>query len=378
VDVVRGAVMVVMALDHARDYFSNDHANFFSAAALLNLPASIFFTRWVTHFCAPVFVLLAGTGAFFAGRRRSKRELSWFLFTRGLWLAVLELTLVHFSWTFDVKLQDTFVQVIWAIGASMIVLAVLVYLPTWIVTAFGVAMIAAHNAFDAVKPEAFGKEASLWAVLHVPTIAQPIPGWRVFTAYPLVPWIGVMAAGYGLGALYLLEPARRVRILRRLGVFSIALFVLLRFSNLYGDPLPWSFQPRHGIYTLVSFLDTEKYPPSLLYLLMTLGPAILALSFLDGRPAKGLAKPLVVYGRVPLFYYVLHILLLHVLALVYAFAKYGPKAKDFGQFAVPPDYGFDLPVVYAVWLLAVAALYPACAWYARLKAKSSNPLLSYL
>lgn len=377
VDVVRGLVMIVMALDHTRDYFSNVHANFFSAAEIVKLPASIFFTRWVTHFCAPVFVFLAGTGAWLGGRRRSRRELSWFLLTRGLWLVVLELTVVHFAWTFDVKIQQAFVQVIWAIGVSMVVLAGLVFLPTWIVGAFGVTMIAAHNAFDAVKPEAFGGEAAIWEIFHVPGLVQ-IPGWTIFVAYPLIPWIGVMAAGYAFGALYELPAPRRVKSLRRLGIAGIALFVVLRFSNVYGDPLPWSFQPQHGIHTLMSFLNCEKYPPSLLFLLMTLSPAILALSFLDGRPASGVFKAVVVYGRVPLFYYVLHLLLLHAGADVYALGKYGAKALQINPLALPPDYGLSLPIVYALWLGAVLALYPACAWYARLKARSANPWLSYL
>jgi uncharacterized membrane protein len=378
VDVVRGAVMILMALDHTRDYFSNVHANFLSAAEIVKLPASIFFTRWITHYCAPVFVFLAGTGAWFGGRRRSARELSWFLVTRGSWLVVLELTVVHFAWMFDVRFDQGFIQVIWAIGVSMVVLSALVFLPTWGVGAFGIAMIAVHNAFDGVKPEAFGKEAPLWELLHVPGLIQPFPGWQVFVAYPVVPWIGVMAAGYAFGALYALEPPRRVRMLRRLGLASIGLFVVLRFSNVYGDPLPWTFQPQHGIHTLMSFVDCEKYPPSLLFLLMTLGPAILALSLLDGRPASGLAKPVVVYGRVPLFYYVLHLLLLHSLAVLYALARYGLKAREINALALPLDYGVSLPAVYAIWLGAVAALYPACAWYARLKMRSRNPLLSYL
>ena len=378
VDVVRGVVMIVMALDHARDYFSNVHANFFSAAEIVKLPASIFFTRWVTHFCAPVFVFLAGTGAWFGGRRRSTRELSWFLVTRGLWLVVLELTVVHFAWTFDVRINQAFVQVIWVIGVSMVVLAALVFLPTWVVGGFGVAMIAAHNAFDGVKPEALGSSAALWEVFHVPGVVNSIPGWSVFVAYPLIPWIGVMAAGYAFGALYDLAPERRVKTLRRLGIAGLAVFAVLRLSNLYGDPLPWTFQPQHGIHTVMSFLNCEKYPPSLLFLLMTLAPAILALSFLDGRTASGLLKPVVVYGRVPLFYYVLHLLLLHAAAGAYALGKYGSKALQIDPLALPADYGVSLPAVYAIWLGAVAALYPACAWYARLKARSRNPLFSYL
>jgi uncharacterized membrane protein len=378
IDVVRGAVMVLMALDHARDYFSNVRLNFFLASELVKASTPVFFTRWVTHFCAPVFVFLAGTAAYLSGTRKTRRELSWFLLTRGLWLVVLELTVVHFCWTFSFALQNTFVQVIWAIGVSMIVLAGLVFLPTWVVTAFGVAMIAVHNAFDSVRPEQLGEAASLWEILHVPAQAHLLPGWNAFVAYPLVPWIGVMAAGYGFGALYRLDAAPRRRALMRIGIGASLLFVVLRFTNLYGDPLPWTFQPGHGIRTVLSFLNCEKYPPSLLYLLMTLGPAIVALALLDGREARGLGKPLVVYGRVPLFFYVFHILLLHVAAAVYALGKYGRRALEINPLALPADYGFGLGVVYLAWIGAVVLLYPACAWFARLKARSRSPFLSYL
>jgi uncharacterized membrane protein len=382
VDLVRGAVMVLMALDHARDYFSDSRIDMANVGEMLKAPPALFLTRWVTHFCAPVFVFLAGTGAYLGGLRgKSRRELSWFLLTRGVWLVVLELTVVHFAWTFNVRFQDAFVQVIWAIGASMIVLAGLVFLPTWIVTAFGVGMIATHDLFDRVSPEAFGKAGWVWGVLHVFGPEQPARGWNVFVAYPLVPWVGVMAAGYGLGALYTLEPARRAALLRALGAGLITAFVVLRATNLYGDPHPWSPQPRGAVMTVLAFVDCEKYPPSLLYLLMTLGPAILALSFLErnadsGR--RGLGRVLVVYGRVPLFFYVLHIFLIHFAAAVYAAAKYGRAALSFGPFNLPADYGFPLPVVYLVWLFAVAALYPACVWFAGVKSRRRDAWLSYL
>jgi uncharacterized membrane protein len=374
VDMVRGVVMVLMALDHARDFFTIAR---FDPLDLSRTWPALFLTRWITHFCAPVFVFLAGTGAYLgAVRGKSRRELSWFLFTRGLWLVVLELTVVHFGWTFQLHYGFLFLQVIWAIGVSMIVLAALVHLPTWAVTAFGVVLIAAHDLLDGVKPEAFGSLGWLWTVLHVQAPVRMPGGFEVFIAYPVLPWIGVLAAGYGFGALYRMDGARRRTTLRVLGAGMIGLFVALRFSNVYGDPVPWTPQ-RSGILTVLSFVNTQKYPPSLLFLLMTLGPAILWLSFLE-RPAGALARPFVVFGRVPLFYYVLHLPLIHLMAVVYAFSKYGPAASTIDMLHIPADYGVGLPVIYAVWIATVLMLYPACAWFARLKSRRRDPWLSYL
>jgi uncharacterized membrane protein len=380
-DVVRGAVMVLMALDHARDFFTNVR---FEPTDLTQTWPALFFTRWVTHFCAPVFVFLAGTGAYLgAARGKTKAQLSWFLLTRGLWLALLELTLVHFGWTFDMNPHFEFLQVIWAIGISMIVLSGLVFLPTWAVGTFGVAMVLAHDLLDPIQPAALGKWAALFIVLHVqaPLPGLP-PGWNVFIAYPLIPWVGVMAAGYAFGALYRGDAGRRRRKLLVLGSSMLALFVALRLSNLYGDPRTWAPQGRGGIFTLLAFLNVEKYPPSLDYLLVTLGPAILALALFEApggsAPASGLRKALVVYGRVPLFYYLLHLPLLHLGAGIAAFARYGPAAARFTPLNLPADFGYGLPVVYAVWIAAVVLLYPACAWFARLKSRRKDVWLSYL
>ena len=377
-DVVRGAVMVLMALDHVRDFFTNVR---FDPVDLTKTWPALFATRWVTHFCAPVFVFLAGTGADLGGARgKTKRQLSAFLLTRGLWLVLLELTVVHFGWMFDLNMHQQFVQVIWAIGVSMVFLSALVFLPTWAVGAFGVLMIGTHDLFDPVKPEALGAFAPLYVFLHVQAPVQLHEGWNVFVAYPLVPWIGVMAAGYAFGPLYTGDPARRRRVLPALGAGMVLLFLLLRAGNFYGDPRPWSAQPRGAVFTLMSFFDVEKYPPSLQYLLITLGPALLVLALLERRaaPPTGPTRVLVVYGRVPLFYYILHLPLIHAAAGVYALAKYGPAARNFNPLNLPDDYGFGLPGIYLVWIAAVAALYPACAWFAALKARRKDAWLSYL
>jgi uncharacterized membrane protein len=377
VDVLRGLVMVIMALDHARDYFSNAR---FDPLDLARTSPALFFTRWITHFCAPVFVFLAGTGAFLSGARgRSRKDLSRFLWTRGLWLVLIEVTVVSFGWSFDFGLHDIALQVIWAIGWSMVVLAALVHLPTPAVGGIGIAIIALHNLLDPIRPERFGAFDWLWKIAHVQSwtpIASP-GGHRFMLVYPLVPWIGVMAAGYAFGAVFTWNSARRKRFLALFGSGIVFLFVALRWTNAYGDPHPWSAR-KNGLYTLLSFLNCEKYPPSLLYLLMTLGPAILLLALLE-RPAGSVASKICVYGRVPFFYYVLHIPLIHGMAVAVFYAKYGPAIFTYGMNnPPPPDFGFGLPLVYLFWAAAVAILYRPCRWFAGLKARRRDPWLSYL
>ena len=382
VDALRGLVMVIMALDHVRDYFHHD-APFFDPTDLTKTNVALFFTRWVTHFCAPVFIFLAGTGAFLSASRgkKTKAELSRFLLTRGLWLILLELTIINSSWSFRLGLQFFIVQVIWAIGVSMIVLAVLIYLPVWVITAFGLLMIATHNLFDAVQAGSLGAFSGLWATLHSRELTETYGGIHVFTMYPLIPWIGVMAAGYGFGQLFLLEREHRRRLMLRLGAACTLLFIILRAINVYGDPHPWAAQ-KNALYTFLSFINCEKYPPSLLFLLMTLGPAIIILALLERfnrEPVPGLVRPLVVFGRVPLFYYILHIPFIHALAIAFAFAKYGSALDEVFKSGRPPaDYGYSLPVVYLIWVGVVLALYPVCRWFAGVKRRRRDAWLSYL
>ncbi len=378
VDLLRGVVMVIMALDHVRDYF---HFSFeFDPTDLSRTYTALFVTRWVTHFCAPVFVFLAGAGAFlYASRGKSKSDLSKFLFTRGLWLVLLELTVLHAAWFFNFDLRAEMAQVIWALGWSMVALSGLIYLPVTAVTAFGVAMIAVHNLFDGIQAQNLGSFGWLWRVLHEGGLMQPTPNSGIYVFYPLIPWIGVMAAGYGFGRLLLHERGARRRRVLILASALILMFIILRAVNLYGDPTPWSAQ-KSRLFTFFSFINTFKYPPSLLFLLMTLGPAIAALALLDRRAGK-FTRPLIVFGRVPLFFYVLHILLIHALAVVFACARYGQARWLFQNppdFAAPKDYGYGLPVVYFVWIAVVLILYPACRWYAGVKRRRRDAWLSYL
>ena len=370
IDLLRGLVMVVMALDHTRDFFS---AGGFNPRDVSD--TTLFLTRWVTHFCAPTFIFLAGVSAFLYGQRRAAGDINRFLFTRGLWLVLIEFTVVRFGWSFNVHFNHFVAQVIFAIGASMVALATLVYLPRWAIAAVGLVMIAGHNLFDGVKAAQFGTAAPLWDVLHQPGHLELVPGVDLVVLYPLIPWIGVMAAGYALGPVFTRDPAARERTLFALGAALTAGFVLLRATNFYGDPAPWAVQAS-PIATVLSFLNCEKYPPSLLYLAMTLGPALVLLAAFE-RARGRLAGLITTIGRVPLFYYVVHIYLLHVLALVYAWWLVGDIGALIGAPHKPAGYGLSLPGIYAVWLAVVVALYPLCRWFAGVKRRRREWWWSY-
>jgi uncharacterized membrane protein len=380
VDLLRGVIMILMALDHTRDYFGAAAVN---PTDLATTTPALFFTRWITHFCAPVFFLLTGTGAYLARRRRSTSDLSFHLITRGFWLIFVELVVMRFIWQFNVDYHVTMLTVLWALGWSMVVLGALVYLPTWSVAAFGVLLITLHNVTDPLSPQAFGALAPLWTILHRPGFLFNGATHSVFVAYPLLPWIGVTAVGYALGSLYKLGVPERKALLLRVGLSLIALFIVLRAMNVYGDPAPWSGQRSFG-YTALSFINTTKYPPSLLFLLMTLGPALLFLRAVDGS-VPGALEPALIIGRVPMFYYLLHVVFIHLFAVIAALVRFGTahwmfESPTIAQFPVtqPPGWPAPLPVVYLLWLMVVVLLYPCCRWYAAIKARSNNPLLSYL
>src|SRR3984893_2035132 len=314
IDVVRGVIMILMALDHVRDFFGNSGFNP-TDPAQTTIP--LFFTRWVTHFCAPVFFLLTGTGAYLSLRRKSKRELSQFLFTRGLWLIFLELTLFRcFGLQFNFDYHLTLLNVLWALGWAMIVLSVLVHLPVSLTTAFGLVMIAGHNLLDRIQ-----SSNAVWSTLHSPNFILTNPQHSVFVIYPLIPWVGVTAVGYGLGQVYAWTSESRRTFLLGAGLGLTAAFVILRGINVYGDPVRWTAQ-KSAAFTVLSFLNTHKYPPSLLFLLMTLGPALLFLWAVDGRTPRFL-RPALVFGKVPLFYFLLHFPLIHLLAVAVCYARYG-------------------------------------------------------
>jgi len=375
VDLLRGVVMIIMALDHTRDYFGVPG----SPTNLATASVALFFTRWITNICAPVFFLLTGTGARLSLGKRSKPDLSRFLFTRGLWLIFLDVVLFRcLILQFNFDYHVTIITVLWALGWSMIVLSALIWLPPSIITAFGVIMIATHNLFDSVQ-----SSNPLWTILHSPNFLLRTPNHTVLLAYPLIPWIGVTAAGYGLGAIYSWNEGRRRTFLLRLGTILTLGFVILRAINIYGDPFHWTHQ-RTAVYTVLSLLNAVKYPPSLLFLLMTLGPAILFLWLVDNHTPSVL-RPALIYGKVPMFYYLLHFFTIHVLAVIVCYARYGEihsmfQSPDLANFPItqPPGWGLNLPWVYLIWIAVVIAVYPLCRWYAALRQRSNNPWLSYL
>jgi uncharacterized membrane protein len=416
VDLLRGIVMMIMLLDHTRD--------FVHAGALQSDPtdpatttAAVFFTRWITHFCAPLFVFLSGVSIYLQRRNgKPDRELSGFLLTRGIWLVILEFTVIRLlvTFNFDYASFAGFAQVIWVIGVSMICMAALIHLPLKVVGIAGVLMIVLHNLLDplSLPPNiAFTGQASfsqsIWIILHQMG-AVPIGSSTAFFVYPLIPWVGVMMMGFALGKVFDWESGRRTKALLIVGIAATAFFFVLRGVNVYGDPVPWNTRSNYlasvktaeefGIsgettrprptpseaFTLVSFFNVNKYPPSLLFLLMTLGPGLIVLALTDRIDGESLWQRIcITFGRVPLFFYFLQWLWAHLAGLTLAFFAGTDTSYLFmdpflsGQQA-PPGHGFSLPVVYAVWIVGLIVVYPLCRWWGSLKARNKHWALSYL
>jgi uncharacterized membrane protein len=383
IDLVRGIIMIIMALDHTRDFFHAD-ANVFQPTDLTKTNPILFFTRWITHFCAPTFVFLSGTAARISLQRKSKKELSMFLLTRGLWLLLLEFTIVRFGILFNLYYDFILMQVIWVIGMSMIVLSALVFLPELLIGILGLIFILGHNAFDAHPLEPTDSGYAIWAILRQ-SGAIPLDANHLLLAfYPLIPWLGIMLAGYAIGKWYTrdFDAATRRKQLLMAGIAAVALFIILRFINIYGDPAPWSTQ-KDIVFTTLSFINCTKYPPSLLYTLMTLGPVLIILSWMEGKELNFL-KPALVFGRVPLFYYVLHFYLIHAVSLI-SYMIIADKSLSEVDFhfgnafgGIPNGFGYSLGIVYIAWISIVVALYPVCKWYNRYKSTHSYTWLSYL
>ena len=364
IDILRGLVMAIMALDHTRDLFTTTGFNPRDV-----MQPALFLTRWVTHLCAPTFILLAGLSAFLYGRGKDTADLSRFLLIRGLWLILIDFTLIKFGWRFEFDLFRMTGGVIFAIGISMVALAALIWLPRWAIAGVTFVMIAGHNLLDNIKADAFGGASWAWHLLHEPGLIHLGAGAQFYVLYPLIPWIGVMAAGFLLGPVMQLDAEARQRILFQLGAAITLGFVVLRATNLHGDPASWVAEET-GLATLLSFLNCEKYPPSLLYLMMTLGPALMLLAAFEH--AHGLfARILTVFGQVPFFYYVVHIYVIHLLAVATAFAMTGDLTRA-------PEIGLGLGGVYLVWLLVLVLLYPICRWFAGLKESGRGWWWSYL
>ena len=379
IDVLRGLVIVIMALDHVRDYFyilADDPTN------LQTTTPTLFFTRFITHYCAPIFIFLAGTSAYLYGQNRSKAELSKFLISRGIWLVILELTIMTMLWWFSLKFDFFNLQVIWVIGICMIILGLLIRLPIKALMIIGLILVFGHNALDGIFMEGTAASSVIWYILHQPNFVQ-FDSVTVLFLYPALPWIGVIVLGYVFGQLYAknVDPAFRKKWLMRLGIGSIAGFLIVRGINVYGDPIPWAVQ-KDATYTFLSFLNVTKYGPSLSFLLVTLGPAFLFLLGVEKVKNK-LTDFLLTFGRVPFFFYVLHVLVIHLAALIgivmlggdYRIMLLGPEVFTEGI----PGYGYPLYVTYIVWFAVVLFFYPICLRYMKYKAANRDKWwLSYL
>ena len=376
IDVLRGVVMIIMALDHTRDYLG---ASVGDPTNLATTTTALFFTRWITNFCAPVFFLLTGTGARLSLERKGRPGLSRYLLTRGLWLVFLEPIVVRcLVYQFNFDFHVTLLLILWALGWSMVVLSFLIRLPTWAIATFGLVMIAGHNALDVIR-----SANPFWLMLHGRGIAFTYTDHFVLVIYPLIPWAGVTAIGYALGAVYQWEPERRRTWLLRAGLATVAAFLVIRGINVYGDPAPWKVQAT-GLFTALSFINTSKYPASLLFLMMTLGPALLVLRAVDGR-TPAILRPALTLGKVPLFYYLGHFFLIHVIATIVCFVRYGeiwymftsPDLANF-PFTSPPNWGSALPMVWAWWVLVVVLMYWPSRWFAGVKARRGEWWWGYL
>lgn len=366
IDLLRGIIIVIMALDHVRDYF-HAYSYIYDPTDLQHTSVPIFLTRWITHYCAPVFTMLAGISACLYGMKNGRKALSWFLFTRGLWLIILEFVYVTLAWTFNPHYPGIIMQVIWALGFSMIALSLLIHLPRTVLLFIGLLIVFGHNALDGIHNTEHTAAGLIWSLLHQPSFSGYAVGpFNLIIGYPVLPYIGIISLGYCLGSLYAstADAAYRKRTLRNIGTGAILLFIILRFINLYGDAAHWSAQ-KNFLFTLFSFVNVTKYPPSLLFILMTLGPALLFLAYAE-KPLNKFTSKLIVFGKVPMFFYLLHIPVLHGMGVLAAVIS-GRPASDMVNFttwvtanASLRGYGFSLPVVYLVWLLTMLLLYPLC------------------
>jgi uncharacterized membrane protein len=384
IDLLRGFAIVVMALDHVRNYF---HAGnfFYDPTDMEQTNGAVFFTRWITHFCAPVFVFLAGSSAFLVGERKTKRELSSFLLKRGLWLIILEFAVINLAWSFNPSYPMFRLQVIWVLGLSMVIMSAFVYLPFRYILATGLIILFGHNLLDNIHATGNSISDFLWGVLH--ERKRFVFGDRIIaTGYPFLSWFGIMALGYCFGRFYKkgIDEEKRKKNLLILGSSAIVLFLLMRGINVYGDMNPWAIQAS-VILSICSFLNVTKYPPSLLYTLMTIGPSVMLLAFLE-KPLNRFGKIIIVFGRVPLFFYILHLFLIHVLATIAVTLSGRPWTDMISITNINHNdspwlqgYGFSLWQTYLMWLFVVALLYPLCKWYDRYKTMHKEKWwLSYL
>ncbi len=378
IDVLRGLVMILMALDHVRDFWSFTN---FSPENLEQTYAALFYSRWITHFCAPVFVFLSGVSTYLhmTAKGMEKKQFSKFLISRGVWLILVEVTWISFAWqlwTYD----SFYLQVIWTIGISMICLAGFIHLPKKVILVISLVMIFGHNLLDGVKPEIFGDFYWLWNILHnqtyVTTPSLPIRGF--LAGYPCIPWIGVMALGYVMGTIFTKPVEQRHKDLLKIGGGTVILFIVLRFLNIYGDSTPWEIQERGFAYTVMSFLNTEKYPPSLLFLLMTLGPSLILMPYMDRMTGK-MGDFLQVYGKTPFLFYILHLPLVHISSYILYYFYYRTDSSSFRSHSSwSAAYEPSMLRWYLVTVFIVLLFYFPCKWFGEYRRTHKQWWLSYL
>lgn len=378
IDILRGIIMIIMALDHVRDFFHVGAMTANPTDPATSTPI-LFFTRWITHFCAPIFVFLAGTSAFLTGTKRTKKELSVFLLKRGIWLIILEIVIFNLLFSFDPLYRLIGLQVIWVTGLSMILLAGLLYLPIPVLFVLGLIIVAGHNLLDQFNSQ--GNNVPIgWSLLHQTSFRMYAGNRSFMVLYPILPWPGIMLLGYCMGSLFVngYDAVKRRRKLLLMGTITILVFLVVRWINVYGDLFPWATQ-KNATATILSFFNVSKYPPSFLYTCMTIGPALIALAWIEKWRA-GWMKYVVVYGRVPMFYYLLHFFTIHFLCMIAFFATGHTfsEARDGLMMFRPNLFGFSLLTVYILWIAIVAALYPLCKWYGKYKATHDQWWLSYL
>lgn len=382
IDVLRGIIMAIMALDHVRDYFHIAGMNG-SPTDMETTTPFLFFTRWITHFCAPTFVFLSGTSIYLQSLRKTKKELAWFLFTRGLWLMFAELTLVGFGWSFNIFFNFFFLQVIWAIGCSMVIMSGLIFFRYWILTAIGILLTLTHNIMDYIIITNDNLDVAANFFLITEFEPYVLGSVRIMTAYAILPWTGIMLLGFAAGKWYnnKVSPEKRRKALITTGSLLIILFICLRLMNSYGDPAPWETQ-RNSTYTVLSFLNVTKYPPSLMYACMTLGPALIVLALIE-NVSNGFTAIFNIFGRVPFFYYLIHIYIIHILCTILFFAEGYSFEDNFKlkmSFAFRPDdnFGFSLGIVYLIWIFVLTLCYSPSRWYNNYKSTHKKWWLSYI
>ena len=380
IDLLRGIVMIIMALDHSRDFIHYGPSIDQDPLDLATTSPILFMTRWITHFCAPIFVFLSGTSIFlYSSKGKTKNEVAFFLFTRGLFLMLAQIFIIAPLW--DATLSHILLQVIWAIGLCMVLLSVLQYLPYKFLLLLGFIIIFSHNLLDSITIETPFWRSFLWAVVHEEHEFQINNNLLVIVGYPFLPWLGLMILGYCIGKLYLPESHAKARkkLLQTIGIASIVLFILIRYVGIYGDLNSWQHQPS-WLYTFFDFVDTTKYPPSILYILMTIGPALIALPYIEDISNLNILKKIIVFGRVPFFFYILHVALIHAISLLILFASgHSWNELDFSrEGALPYGSGHSLWLVYVVWIVVILILYFPCRWYSNYKATHRHWWLSYI